>query len=388
MFELRAKSNSQADILMYGSVGEWNRINARDVHQNLVDAKTKGYEKVKYRMNCMGGSIYEGIAIISAIQNSGIDVSAAIDGIAASMGAAIIACIDDVEMAEGARLMIHQGSSAASGQAWQIRDQADLLDSLNRTLAEYFSKKTGKDRQWILDNWMAAGKDKWFTAQEALDAKLIKRIIPGKAKPMPKEEATYHEMAAHYEQFFKNEDTMNRDELIALLGLAATATDAEIKAAMAANKTKAEAADAAATAAAAEKAKDTSKGTDTVATDKALAIDGIVALGKERGMDDKQLASLKVLAGVDVKAAMDMIPTKATETSTVSIAQMIADASKGGVGAVNKADRKTWGWKEWSEEPAAFAELLKTNPAEYQRIFKAEFNYEPTLAELQGVVFK
>ena len=380
MYELRAKSNTQADILMYGSVSEWGKVNAQDIHNHLQAAKSKGYEKVKFRLNCPGGSIFEGIAIISAIQNSGVEVSIAIDGLAASMAAVIIATVDDVEMAEGARLMIHQGMSGVMGQAWQMRESADLLDSLNRTLAEYFSKKTGKEKQWILDNWMADGKDKWFTAEEARDAKLIKRIIPGKAKPMPKEEATYYEMAAHYEQFFKNENTMNREELIALLGLPATATDAEIKAAMADNKLKAEAAKpapAAATAAAPT--------TDTSAADKALAIDGIVALGKERCMTDNQLAALKVLAGVDVKAAMDLIPAKAGETQVVNISQLIGEL-KLGVGNAALGDRKNWGFDEWSKEPGAFAELLAKTPAEYQRIFKAKFGYEPTLAELQGVV--
>jgi len=390
MFELTAKSSTHAEMLMYGSIGKWDEVRATDVYKALRSAKDQGYEEVKIRMNCPGGSVFEGLAMIGAIQNCGIKVSVAIDGMAASMGSVIVAAVDDVEIGEGARIMIHQGASISIGQSWQLKLDAALLDSINVTISEYYAKKTGKEKQWILDNWMADGKDKWFTAQEAVDAGLVKRKIKGKALPLPKESASYYEIAAHYDQFFNTDKTdkkMNKEELIALLGLKADATDAEIKAAMAANKTKADAADAVA------------KGTpppatppaaDTTAADKAQVVEGVVALGKARGMSDEQLASLKTVAGLDVKAAMTMIPEKAADenTSTVSIAQMIADASKGGVGSVNKADRKTWGWDEWEKEPAAFAELLAKQPAEYARIFKAKFNYEPTLAELQGVVFK
>jgi len=370
---------------MYGSIGEWSKVRAEDVYRNLLDAKSKGYEKVKFRVNCPGGSIFEGIAAISAIHNSGLEVTAAIDGMAASMGAVIICAIDDVEMAEGARIMIHQGSSLAYGQSFQLRDQADLLDSLNRTLSEYIAKKTGKDQKWIMDNWMADGKDKWFTAKEALDAKLIKRIVPGKAKPLPKEEASFMEMAAHYQKFFNdtNETEMNKEQLIKELGLKADATEAEILAAVASLKKDN------------KETKPSNEKEEGKDNDKAKAAiaETIVALAKEKGeTDEAKLATIKKVALIDAEAALTLLPKadagkekEKEKDKPLSVNELLAAMGKGGNAATS--DRSTWDYKKWEKEDAkGLMALAKTKPSEFSKLFEASFGYAPSESEILKLV--
>lgn len=375
---------------MYGDIAAWGMVRAEDYRRAIANARSKGYVKANCRIHSMGGSIFEGLAMISQGVSKDIEIHAHIEGVACSMASVFAASCDKCYMVKGTRMMIHQGSGGVMGSSNQIRNYADLLDSLNKTLADVYAKRTGKEAKWILENWMAEGKDTWFTAEEALAAGLIDGITDGDVKPMPGvEKASFMEMAAHYDPLFKTDKTenkMNKEELIALLGLKAEATDVEIKAAMTANKTAAE------TAAKAKKdAEDAGKKHDakTDNAGKDQVVEGIVALGKERGMDDKQLASLKVLAGVDVKAAMDMLPAKdvVPSTTVVNISEMIHKLSISG-GAVNKSDEKTWDYDEYEKHPEAFSALLKSNPAKYQEIFNAKFGYKPSLDELNSVTFK
>jgi ATP-dependent Clp endopeptidase proteolytic subunit ClpP len=387
MYDLRAKSTKETDILMYGSISEWGRVNADGFVRALVNAKAQAYEKVTLRFHSPGGSIFEGLAIISQMRTQGLTIHGIVDGLAASMAGVILVSCDKCYMVKGTRLMIHAGSGGVMGQANQIRNYADLLDSLNKTLAEIFAKKAKKDAKWVLENWLAEGKDTWFTAEQALKEGLIDGIIDGKVQALPKEDAKLDlfEMAAHFEQYLNkdtNESKMNKEELIALLGLKADATEAEIQAALKAMKAKADAAPV--TDKKEDAKKEDSKKEDSKQDDGASSkvIDGIVALAKERGADDKLIASIKKVAAVDIDAAMEMLPAKKDE-ATLSIAEIIA-AAKGGSGG--SENRTNWGFDDWEKkDPAGFAQMVSKTPEQYIKLYEARFGYKPTVAELQGM---
>lgn len=385
MYELRAKSNSETDVLMYGSISEWGKVRAEDFISKLSDARAKGYQRVNLKMNSPGGSIVEGVAIISQMGRDDLFITGTVEGISASMASVILQGCDRRKMFRGARMMVHQGQGGVFGTANYIRDYANLLDSYNKTLAEIYAKRTKKhDAKWILENWMAEGKDTWFTAEQALKEGLIDEIVEGNVKPLQKEEATLHEMAAHYQQFFDTTKTgMTREEQIAFLGLKAEATDAEIKAAFDALK-KAPVQQAPAAAA--------TSTTVTIAPEKQKLIDEVVLIAKERGADDKLQESIKKIAAIDMTVAMEMIPkastssTKEEKTPTpISVNEALA-ALKGGKEATATNDSSKWNWDEWSKHPKEFQALLEKSPKEYIKVFAAHFGYEPTEAELKSVV--
>ncbi len=107
-----------------------------------------------------------------------------------------------------------------------------------------------------------------------------------------------------------------------------------------------------------------------------------------------QIDALKKLAAVDFQAALDMLPTeKVAETTeegkggplNINSLLELAAGLKGGNNGTPE-DRKNWTFKDWeSKDSKGFAALLDKNPKEYIRLFKAEFNYEPTEAELKKV---
>lgn len=355
MFDLRAKTSTETDILMYGSISEWGRVRCEDFIRSLSDAKAKGYERVNLKINSPGGSIFEGIAIMSQMVTQEVFITGVVEGIAASMASVMLQGCHRRKMVKGTLLMVHQGAGGVFGSATQIRDYAELLDSLNKTIADIYARKTKKEAKWILEHWMAEGKDTWFTAEQALKEGLIDEIIEGNVKPMEKEQATLIEMAAHYQQFLDtNSNKMDRDQLIKELGLKAEATDAEILAAIANLKAETEA----------EK--------DVIAT-----------LAKDRGMTDAQIESVKALAKTDMKAAMALIPEKKAEEKPLNVNDLLKAFKESGQSS-GDGDRAKWSLRDWEQKDAkGLQAMINKEPQKYAKLFEAAYGYEPKLDDVK-----
>lgn len=128
--------------------------------------------KLAVRINSGGGSVFEGLAIYNAIKRRG-QVTIQIDGLAASIASLIAMAGSRVEMASNALIMIHNPWSGGSGDSAELRKQADLLDKAKGSMLEAYSSRTGKTPEEIS---RIMDDETWFTAQEALEHKLIDAI--------------------------------------------------------------------------------------------------------------------------------------------------------------------------------------------------------------------
>ena len=153
-----------------------------DLTSSLVVAQMLYLESVdpdkdiSFYINSPGGSVTAGMAIYDTMQFVKCDVTTICIGMAASMGAFLLAA-----GTKGTRLalphseiMIHQPSGGAQGQCSDIKIRADLLlrtrDTLNRILAE----RTGRSIEEIERD---TERDNFMTAEQALEYGLIDRII-------------------------------------------------------------------------------------------------------------------------------------------------------------------------------------------------------------------
>ena len=131
---------------------------------------------IQFYINSPGGSVTAGLAIYDTMQYIKPDVSTICIGLAASMGAFLLAA-----GAKGKRLalpnaeiMIHQPSGGFQGQATDIRIHAEnilrIKENLNRILAE----NTGKPIDVVRD---ACERDNFMSVQEAMDFGIIDKVI-------------------------------------------------------------------------------------------------------------------------------------------------------------------------------------------------------------------
>ena len=130
-------------------------------------------------INSPGGSITAGMAIYDTMQYIKCDVSTICVGMAASMGAFLLAA-----GAKGKRyalpnseIMIHQPLGGTQGQATDIKIHADRIIRIRSKLNEILAEKTGKPLETIERD---TERDNFLTAQEAADYGLIDKVIERK----------------------------------------------------------------------------------------------------------------------------------------------------------------------------------------------------------------
>lgn len=131
---------------------------------------------ISFYINSPGGSVTAGMAIYDTMQFIKCDVSTICIGMAASMGAFLLAAGTKGKRfaLPHSEIMIHQPLGGAKGQASDIKIQAELIlrtrDMLNKILAE----KTGKPVKTIEKD---TDRDHFMTAEQALEYGLIDRIL-------------------------------------------------------------------------------------------------------------------------------------------------------------------------------------------------------------------
>ncbi len=127
-------------------------------------------------INSPGGVITAGMAIYDTMQYIRCDVSTICVGMAASMGAFLLA-----GGAKGKRyalpnseVMIHQPSGGAHGQATEIQITAEWILRTKQRMNEILAANTGRPVEQIAAD---TERDKWMTAQEALEYGIVDKII-------------------------------------------------------------------------------------------------------------------------------------------------------------------------------------------------------------------
>ena len=153
-----------------------------DVSANLVVAQLLFLESedpskdISLYINSPGGSISGGMAIYDTMQYIKCDVSTICVGMAASMGAFLLAggTKGKRKALPNAEILIHQPLGGAQGQATEIEIAAKHIirtkERMNRLLAE----NTGKTYEELVRD---TDRDNWMTAQEAVEYGLIDSVV-------------------------------------------------------------------------------------------------------------------------------------------------------------------------------------------------------------------
>ena len=127
-------------------------------------------------INSPGGSVTAGLAIYDTMQYIKCDVSTICIGMAASMGAFLLAGGKKGKRLAlpNAEIMIHQPSGGARGQATEIQIAAENILKTKKKLNEMLAANTGKPVEVIAQD---TERDHFMDAQEALDYGLIDSIV-------------------------------------------------------------------------------------------------------------------------------------------------------------------------------------------------------------------
>ena len=131
---------------------------------------------IQFYINSPGGSVTAGLAIYDTMQYIKADVSTICVGMAASMGAFLLAAGTKGKRIAlpNAESMIHQPSGGSRGQASDIKIQADQILRIRETLNRILAENTGKSVEQIA---LDTERDHFLTAEEAREYGLIDKVI-------------------------------------------------------------------------------------------------------------------------------------------------------------------------------------------------------------------
>ena len=155
---------------------EVNDTSASIVVAQLLFLEAEDPEKdIQIYINSPGGSVTAGMAIYDTMQYVKCDVSTICIGMAASMGAFLLAGgTKGKRMAlPNAEIMIHQPSGGSQGQATEIEIAAKHILRTKEKLNKILAANTGRDYEVIAAD---TERDNWKTAQEALEYGLIDKV--------------------------------------------------------------------------------------------------------------------------------------------------------------------------------------------------------------------
>ena len=153
-----------------------------DVSANLIVAQLLFLESedpnkdIHMYINSPGGSVSAGMAIYDTMRYIKCDVSTMCMGMAASMGAFLLAGGTKGKRLAlpNAEVMIHQPSGGAQGQASDIKIVADKILQTRQKLNEILAANTGQPLEVIAAD---TERDRWMTAEEAKAYGLIDEVI-------------------------------------------------------------------------------------------------------------------------------------------------------------------------------------------------------------------
>lgn len=195
-YRFAARGSDRAEVYLYGQIGEsWfgDGISAKRFADDLKavqNAKT-----IDVRINSEGGDVFDGKAIYMLLLQHKANVVVWVDGLAASAASFIAMAGNEINIAEGGFMMVHNAWTVAAGNSEDLRRTADLLESVSTSIRDTYTARTKRSTDEV-QAWMDA--ETWFTGADAVKYGFADKMVenlkaaasvrdPGRFKNCPTE---------------------------------------------------------------------------------------------------------------------------------------------------------------------------------------------------------
>ncbi len=160
---------------------EVNYVTASLITAQLLFLEAEDPEKdIQFYINSPGGSVSDGLMIFDTMQHIKPDVQTICMGMAASMGAFLLAAGTKGKrfILPNAEVMIHQPSGGAQGQTTDIQIAAQHIQRTKDRLNRILSEKTGQPLERVTAD---TDRDNWMAAEEAVAYGIVDQIMEKRA---------------------------------------------------------------------------------------------------------------------------------------------------------------------------------------------------------------
>lgn len=155
---------------------------ASSIVAQILYLQAEDHEKdINLYVNSPGGSVSAGLAIYDTMQYVTCDVATTSVGMAASMGAVLLAggASGKRNLLPNSRVMIHQPLGGVQGQASDIEIEAQEILRIKKLLMSILADHSGHDVDKIVED---ADRNKWMSAEEAKEYGLVDHIMENKSE--------------------------------------------------------------------------------------------------------------------------------------------------------------------------------------------------------------
>jgi len=164
------KSKAVGEITIYGYISDqkWRDTDITPTEvKNELD-KIKGVTQINLFINSGGGNVFAGTAIYNQLKRNKANVTAYIDGIAASIASVVAMAADEIRIPKNGMIMIHNPWAIAAGDSNEFRKLADNLDKIGEIMLATYMGRVNVD---VVDedevkNMM--DESTWITGEEAV----------------------------------------------------------------------------------------------------------------------------------------------------------------------------------------------------------------------------
>ena len=159
------------------------------VAQLLFLAAEDAEKDINIYINSPGGAVYSGMAVYDTMQFIKPDVATICVGLAASMGSVFLlgGAAGKRAALPNSRIMIHQPSSGAQGQASDIQIQAEEILYIKQRMNEVISHHTGKSVEQVEKD---TDRDNFMSPQEAKEYGIIDTVLGNDASSSTSDDAS------------------------------------------------------------------------------------------------------------------------------------------------------------------------------------------------------
>jgi len=167
-FEIK-NVDGKLEAFIYGDIGEWS-VNALDFVNELRNFNGQDFD---LHINSPGGFVNEGITIYNAIKQYPGNVTAYVDGQAASAASFIAMAADKIVIAKTGQMMIHDALSVSVGNWREMEADMEMLKTQSNRIAGIYADRAGGTNQEWLDRM---AEEPVYIGQEAVDIGLADEV--------------------------------------------------------------------------------------------------------------------------------------------------------------------------------------------------------------------
>lgn len=170
-FEVSAVADGDARVDLFDVIDDYYGVSATDFVSALNKIKS---ENISLHINSPGGDVFSARAMVAAIAAHPSTITAYVDGLAASAASYVAVACDKVVMQKGSMMMVHRASCMAWGNSADLTEMASLLDKIDESIAQDYSRKTGKPESEMMQLMTA---ETWLSSEEALSIGLADSVV-------------------------------------------------------------------------------------------------------------------------------------------------------------------------------------------------------------------